>query len=47
MLMKNATGPAFPIYGTTSFKISNKNKTNQIDVEALVEDGLNHLLLIS
>ena len=45
--MKNATGPAFPIYGTTSFKISNKNKTESVDVEALVVDGLNHLLLIS
>ena len=45
--MKNATGPAFPIYGTISFKKSNKNKTNEIDVEALVVDGLNHPLLIS
>ena len=33
MLMKNATGPAFPIYGTISFKISNKNKTDSIDVK--------------
>ena len=47
MLMKNATRPAFPIYGTTSFKISNKDKMNQIDVEAFVVDGLHHPLLIS
>ena len=32
---------------TTLFKISNKDRPNQIDVEALVVDGLNHLLLIS
>ena len=45
--MKNATGPALPIFGTTSFKISNKDRTNEVDVEALVVDGLNHPLLIS
>ena len=47
MLMKNATGPAFPIFGTTSFIISNKDRTNEVDIEALVVDGLNHRLLIS
>ena len=47
MLMKNATGPAFPIHGTTSFKISNKSNTDSVDVKALVVDGLNNPLLIS
>ena len=47
MLMKNATGPAFDIFGTISFKISNKDQTDEVDVEALVVDGLNHPLLIS
>ena len=47
MLMKNETGPAFPIFGTTSFKISNKDRINEVDVEALVVEGLNHPLLIS
>ena len=46
MLMKNATGPAFPIFGTTTFKISNKDKSHEVDVEALVVNGLNHPLLI-
>ena len=47
ILMKNATGSAFPIDGITSFKVSNKNNTEPIEVEALVVDGLNHPLLIS
>ena len=47
MFMKNATGPAFPIYGFTSFKISNKNKTDSVNVKALVVHGLNHPLLIT
>ena len=45
--MKNTTGPAFQIYGTTSFKISNKCNTESVDVEAIVVDGLNYPLLIS
>ena len=47
MQMKHATGPAFPIYGITPFKISNTNETDPIEVEALIVDGLNHPLLIS
>ena len=45
--MKNATGPPFPIEGTTSFTISNSNKTRTTEVVALVVKNLNHPILLS
>ena len=47
MLLKNATGPAFPIQGTTFFELSLPKSNTKVQVNALVVKNLNHPLLVS